>query len=114
MNLIFEKKIKSFKSRLLKKKYQYRQFNTSNGIWLKLKIYIVLADRILGVKYHNFEVIKNSFSNNIIGNLSSLNNDKLFLNYNNDMDNIFINYNELDFDLHKILKSDYNIIIFII
>lgn len=117
MNAVFERKIADFKKRLLKKKYEYRQFNTANGIWLKLKIAAAAADKIIGFNFEDngdLENICEKFQLKKIGNLSSLNREIYFYYLIGNLNFLkrYQDFNELTNDIPMLLSSDYNSIIF--
>ncbi|HPG30594.1 MAG TPA: hypothetical protein PKY81_14510 [bacterium] len=113
MNLVFEKKIREFKHRLLKKKYEYRQFNNANGIWLKLKIEIAISDKIFGINSDGNNEVLNKLT--FIGVLSSLSKEiKFYRAKPNFYDlKILSGLNQLPADIQKILKADFDVVIFI-
>lgn len=114
MNSIFEKRIKDFKSRLLKRKYAYFQFDTANGIWLKLKVLTLISNKISGIENGDIETFKLNFPNEIVGSLYSLKKSKLFLSIRGLAEPEHIDYaqNIVSRNISEIINSDYNIIIF--
>jgi len=115
MNAVFEKKINDFKNRLLKKKYEYRQFDNAAGIWLKLKIEISAASQIIGFKKSDIAKFDKIINLKRIGVLSSLKNEMIFYSTkeNIDLAKYNISYSILESDLQSIINSGYEVIIFL-
>ena len=115
MNSTFEKKIRDFKNRLLKKKYEYRQFNTANGIWLKLKIEIAIADKIIGIKTTGNNVVLDNFT--YIGVLSSIAAEIKFYRAKPNFGDLTLLCGAIqlpaDADIQDLLKTDFDVVIFI-